>query len=484
MPVRAASLTSALRFGSILAPQRRFATFTLVFLCIALGFGGATHGDVVSSAVVRLTGILLLGLAVWRIVASRQPPRAQAAIWLLCGVVALPLLQLIPLPPEVWTRLPGRAFLVADYRSAGVVLPWLPTSLAPRETADVLLWLIPPAAMFLATLTLDARDRGRMALTVPLFAMAAVALGMMQMAGGPESPLRLYTETNIDSAVGFFANRNHQAALLVAAAALAPLWITAFRQTDRQLGRFGLFLAFAIELVLIVGLGVTQSRAGVLLAVPALAISVIIVSRVGKGVSGSALALLAATIVGAGLVGAFALSGLMERFREPLSSDARLHALPAIERAARSFSPVGSGLGSFDPVYRMFEPPGALSMLYLNHAHNDGLEIWLEAGALGLLLIIAFLLWWGWTTVRLWRGRRDKYGDGVRATASLVIGLLLAHSTVDYPLRTAALATLFALACGLLAAPDDPARRPVVDRERRRERLKRPDSLASRPRLV
>jgi O-antigen ligase len=422
-----------------------------------LGFGGATHGDALSSAVVRLASLPLLGVAVWRLAQRRQRPRAQAAIWLLCAIIAVPLIQLIPLPPQLWSRLPGHGFLMGDYRAAAIAPPWLPMSLTPYETADALPWLAPPAAMFLATLSLVAAERRRMVLAVPVFALLAVALGIAQVAGGEESPLRFYGVTNVDSAVGFFANKNHQASLLLVAAALAPLWVTAFRNVDRQGRGFGLILAIAIELVLIVGIGVSGSRAGVLLAIPAILGGALIVLAQGGGKAfrRSAAAMLLAGAVGAGLVGVFASTYIVERFQSPLRADLRVQVMPVIEHSAEVFFPVGSGLGSFDQIYPMFEPIGAVSDSYLNHAHNDLLELWLETGAFGPVLIGAFLLWWFWTTLRLWRHRRQPPHDGVRQAASLAVGLLLAHSLVDYPLRTAALATLFALACGLLAAPAD-----------------------------
>ena len=439
--------------------DRRFGAGALFVLIVALAFGGATHGDALSSAVVRLVSLPLLGVAIWRLAQAHQSLRAHLAMWLLFGAFLVPLLQLIPLPPQIWSGLPGREFLITDYRSAGIPPPWLPVSLTPYETADALLGLIPPAAMFLAALTLDARWRRRMVLAIPLFALLAVGLGMMQVAGGELSPLRFYAQTNPDSGVGFFANRNHQAALLVTAVALTPQWMTAFRDQADGRGRFGLFLAFAIELVLIVGIGVTRSRAGVLLAAPAIIGGVLVAVGQGgdKSFRRSALALLGAAVVGSALVGVFASSRLIDRFQSPLSADQRLQASPAIEHAARVFAPVGSGLGSFDRIYRIYEPIGAVRDLYLNHAHNDWLELWLETGAAGLFVVGAFVLWWLWATVRLWRPGRHARGDGARAGASLVIGLLLAHSIVDYPLRTAALVSLLALTCGILAAPGDPS---------------------------
>jgi O-antigen ligase len=464
---------------------RLFADFTLVFLLVALVLGGATRGDSLSSAALQLLSLPLLAVSVWRLAKTHQSTSARVAMVLVSAGIALPLIQLVPLPANIWSRLPGREFLIADYRSAGMILPWLPISLTPHETAAALPWLAPAVAVFLATLTLNAGQRRRIVLAIPLFALLAVALGMMQVVGGPESRLRFYTVTNVNSAVGFFANRNHQASLLIAALAFTPLWITAFRHADRQVGNFGFAMAIAVELVLMVGIGVSRSRAGVILAIPAILGGVLIVfdPRGGRLSRSSGLALLAAALIGATLVGLFASSAIVARFQTPMRADLRQQAMPAIEQAAKAYLPLGSGLGSFDRVYQMNEPIGAVSNVYLNHAHDDFLELWLETGVFGAVLVGALLIWWVWVTLGLWRPGRYPFGDGVRAAASLVIGLLLAHSLVDYPLRTTAMSVIFGLACGILAAPNDPVRgaNEVRDSEPEDFTARSPDSLKFGP---
>jgi hypothetical protein len=78
--------------------------------------------------------------------------------------------------------------------------------------------------------------------------------------------------------------------------------------------------------------------------------------------------------------------------------------------------------------------------------------------------VASFFAWW---VLASWRALADPRtpGPGLALAGSTVIGLLLAHSLVDYPLRTPAMAVLFALACGLLvpgpggAANTSPVRR-------------------------
>ena len=422
-----------------------------IVLVVDLVFGGATQPDAVSSAVARLISLPLLAVALWRLPTLRLGVGGWIAIAILAAIIAVPVIQSIPLPPDVWSGLPGRRSILLDYAAAGLKPPWLPISLTPYETEDVLLWLVPPCAIFFAALGLRGRARLAVAACVPAIAAVAVVLGMLQVLGGEQSPLRFYAYTNLDSAVGFFANRNHEAALLVAGAALAPVWIAIGAEGWLD-ARAGALIAVVLEIVLVVGIGVTHSRAGVLIGLPVLAIAALITLRFGEGriarrASGG---VLAAAVIGALLVGVFARDALIERFHAPLGEEARVKTMPAVRQAAREVFPVGSGLGSFDPIYRAHEPLEAVTSYYFNHAHNDALELMVETGVSGLAILAAFVVWWIWLSVRVVVSRSSRGSLG--ALASLVIGGLLVHSLADYPLRTTALASVFALACGLLAS--------------------------------
>ena len=106
-----------------------------------------------------------------------------------------------------------------------------------------------------------------------------------------------------------------------------------------------------------------------------------------------------------------------------------------------------SGLGTFEEVYRRFEPAQDVTNAFINHAHNDYLEIAVELGAPGLALIVLFLGWWLLCLLRLLGGGASPYAWA----GWLAAGIILTHSGWDYPLRTAALSTVFALGCVLAA---------------------------------
>src|SRR5690606_26754911 len=124
--------------------------------------------------------------------------------------------------------------------------------------------------------------------------------------------------------------------------------------------------------------------------------------------------------------------------------DQRLAFLPVYISMARDFFPFGSGFGSFEAVFRAYEPADALSVRYMNQAHNDLLQLAIEGGILALALLLCGLLWIGWSILRLWR---FPEGSGRRPAIYLgsSIALWLAASLVDYPLRPPLAAMVFAV---------------------------------------
>jgi O-antigen ligase len=120
--------------------------------------------------------------------------------------------------------------------------------------------------------------------------------------------------------------------------------------------------------------------------------------------------------------------------------------------AAVDFMPVGSGIGSFPALYASFENPSEVTTTYTSHAHNDYLEIALETGLPGVLLVIAFLFWWGSRALSIWRSPQiDVYA----AAGTVASAALLLHSFVDYPLRTAGLSAVLAACLALMAHSRD-----------------------------
>ena len=154
-----------------------------VVLAASLLFGGGS----VSRAIPELLSLPLLALALPRALPILK--RSPSALALSAGAIALPCIQLIPLPPGLWSALPGRDIVAQILTSADAPLSWRPISLIPSETWRALLSSLPAVAMFLATLNLD-RDARRLLLLLALaIGVASALLAMLQVLGGSDSGL-------------------------------------------------------------------------------------------------------------------------------------------------------------------------------------------------------------------------------------------------------------------------------------------------------
>ena len=179
----------------------------------------------------------------------------------------------------------------------------------------------------------------------------------------------------------------------------------------------------------------------------------------------------------------FTLYRMLERFADDPLKDGRITLARVTAEAAQLYMPFGSGMGTFVPVYAMHQrPEDALIDAYANRAHNDFLELWLEAGVAGLGLVALFAVWLAGRALKLWR--RNAPGSeidlSIARAATLVVALIAAHSFVDYPLRTGAVMAIMAFACGLLVAPPFAESR-ISDQERSRRGSRMPQKAPLRP---
>ncbi len=424
-----------------------------LLLCAATLFGGASQGNALSLLGAELLSLPALALGLWLNLAGGQGRHALVPLLIVAAIILTPLVQLIPLAPSVWSGLPGRADVVAILTAAGVALPPMSLSLAPEATLHSALALAPPVGMFLITPYLPRKARAWLCLLLLGLVSLSVMLGIAQEAGGPSSALRFYAQTNIQSGVGFFANRNHQAAMLCCAILLAAAWVASAARRGGEADRMVPVLALSLTVVFAVGVVVSGSRAGLALAILAIVAGLAIIfarrarsPRLFAAAGGAAL-LLAAIFFTAQVARIPAL----EHFRDDAATDLRWQAAPYVLKADRLYWPVGAGVGTFIPVYKGVEPPALVDATIFNHAHNDYLELVIESGIFGCVIFVAFLVWWGRASIDVWRADDTSGTDAWARAGTGIVALLLLHSVVDYPLRTIALATWFAFACGLMS---------------------------------
>lgn len=444
-------------------PPATCGAFALLLVATFL-MGGGSRADIASLAVLRPLAVFcaLHGLLALR-------PGALGALRpLLAGMGLMGVLigwQLLPLPHGWWAALPGRGAYAEAASLAGVAHGWRPATLSPAGTWNALLALLVPFAGLLTFAALSPAHRAIWPRAVLALGVISALLGFVQIAGPAGSALYLYRITNETEAVGLFANRNHHAVFL---AALIPLaawcarcgflrWSGGGEPVFRRQALFA-----GVVLLLLLGVLATGSRAGLICAglmllcagamlrlVPEDTAQTRRSQRAGGFGAGVQRWFWVSPLV-LGLLG-FLLAGLASRgtgIDRMGSADGiaglRVQVLPTLARMIGEFMPLGAGYGSFARAYTRFEPAALLGPHYLNHAHNDWLQILIEGGLpAGCALLLAL----GWLGRGLVRGWRHASGADVR------LGLLCAGavwlclgmaSLVDYPLRVPSL-MLFAV---------------------------------------
>jgi O-antigen ligase len=427
--------------------QRLTLAGAMLVLSVAALAGGGRGG--LGDVAAQLSSLPLFAWLAWCGLNGKLEWRAP--MWVRCLpvlVLALPLLQLLPVPEAIWRMGAARAELAAQLRSVGVE-PVQLLSLDPTATEAMLLGLLPPIALYLAVLTLGRRAVAWLLVLVGLVALLNVCLGMAQLGQGHGSPLRLYYPTNADQAVGLFANRNHLACLLAMClppALCGTAWALVERMSGRNISPFLVVAGGVFVVLLIIGITMTGSRGGLLLGMLAVLASwpVAMSLRRQKGAS----RLLAVTVVLALVLAVqFSMVGVLKRLEGDAQEDGRWQYAQVTLQAAKNYLPWGSGLGTFRQAYQPFEAKAGPTSVIINHAHNDYLELWLEGGVPFLLLLGLGAAAWGSRGWALARGKEEEGSSELLVARAfwLAASVGLAHSALDYPLRTTANICVFAL---------------------------------------
>ena len=464
---------SLARWSPLAAWQRdRLVFCAAALLLAAIIFGGGGAEGAFRNAWLEAGGALLLTAAIASHLTGRPLPReAIAPVWMLVATLLLIALQLVPLPPAEWTKLPGRetAILVAEAKGGA---GWQPISLDPEATRRTGAALLLPAGLLVATLLANNRGLVMLARAIVLGALLSALLGATQVALGTPEYLAPYGNPPQGIATGLFANRNHQAQLMLLALVATGLLIRLEKPQIRLPGKRGevrIHFGWLLSPLFIALAAAAQSRAGIGLLVPTVAAAIAIALN-RKGLTA-----LFALIVGAiaAAVAVFAISGnalgRIGSLQSTLKTDGRAISMPDILYTLEQYWPVGSGFGTFAEIFRANEDLDLLTDQTLNHAHNDYLELLVEAGAGGAALLAIAALLLALRFAWLVRGR-SRAGRGPAVTGFAMLVLLLLHSIVDYPLRMDAIAAIAAVAVGFLYSPAQAPEESPDERQSRRRR--------------
>ncbi|MER8548341.1 O-antigen ligase family protein [Mesorhizobium sp. M1169] len=383
-------------------------------LVVSLLIGGGTASGLYTDTLIEVAAIVSAAAVFSKIPGQRIP---RSILWLLTFGVAWTVLQVVPLPSAIFNGLRPE-LLLGD--------PWMGESrfrfisVGVGRTVECLLYLLAAAAFFLAILRLRAEQVSAL---LPFFFMGVICNGLagaIQYSLSDDVAIVGLLPFTINA--GLFANVNHFSALLFVSIPFV-VYYGLFRGHLLS-GSFGLIAL----LLLLLAAG---SRAGVLIGLAITVLSVIFLSARSR-VSGFGVLLI---FIGLSIYTISAWTKLDAEALDPAFGRGEF-ALTTIEGIKGNWA-TGVGFGTFPKAYQMYERESMIFQKYVNHAHNEYLEIAFEGGIPAILLLVGYFVL---LFAALARVRRDP----LQKAAFLSVSFLLIHSLVDYPLRTGALAMAFA----------------------------------------
>lgn len=468
-PPRESAVASASTLGEV--PRTIWSRFIILLLCMAVVTTTLAFGTVHAWAlgIFQLSAALVVVL--WAMDAWRTGLLRVSRNLLqlpLIGLIAVGLVQLLPLGDA---GIGQNALSVEAARTL---------SFDPHSTRYALVQLSALLVYFAAALAfIDSPARLRLlARTIIIFGFLLAVFGLMQHFINPDTIYWL-REPKQATPFGPYVNRHHFAGYMELTLAL-PLGLLFAGAIERE--RMLLY-AFAAAMMAI-ALVLTNSRGGMLSMVAEiffLVLAASVVRRRGRSedepssIASRARAAAARIALGFAMVGAVFIGVLYFGGEESLTrlvgsvgtddpTTGRAHFWRGTLEIIKDNPLLGVGLGAFSAAYPRYDT--ASGAYRLEQAHNDYLQILSDAGIVGGLLGIIFIV-----ALFLMAFRRmqsmDKYRRGVALGALTGCVGVLVHSFFDFTLHTTANALLFLV---LAALATTGGRVEEVERPRRRRR--------------
>lgn len=418
-----------------------------LFAALVALTGGASRYDAIQIVPLRALSALFLIPAFYYL--TLESIKGQRALFILFGCYALLVsVQLVPLPPSLWQGLPDRSDLAQLDSALGFQDVWRPLTLTPMRSWNVLGSLVVPAAGLLLAVALRGSARVILRVIAGLGVLNAV-LGLLQIVTGKSSVFYFYELTNRGSPVGIFANENHAA--IFAACSLLVVTSLALRAREVQSASWErLIYPVAFVFILLTAL-VGASRAGLAATLGAVVISLVMLflsPRTSRGHSvndpvrrwldkHSGLVVMVPVVAITLTAATFMLLDRTPAFQDLLSRDSladlRWSLWPVIAAMFATHWALGTGFGSFEQVYNIYEPSELLMPQYVNQAHNDWAQFVIEGGIPGVLILIALFVWMARTIVKIAAKNSARVNALFWVSIFAIVGVA---SLVDYPLRT------------------------------------------------
>jgi O-antigen ligase len=446
-----------------LASRLVFLTVCVMIILTTLAFG-TVHDWALATFAVSASCVVCLWCLDGLTLRSVQLNRNALQLPLL-GLIGLGLIQLLPLGS------------LPDDAGVGLSLTRALT-LDRYATQLVLVQLVSLFIYFAAVLIFTDSPRRLRSLTrtIIIFGFVLAMFGLTQSLTSDGTRVYWFRQLTQSTAFGPFINRHHFAGYmeLTIALPLGLLFSGSLETQKRPLYAFAALL-MAVSLIL------TNSRGG-MISLVAEVLFVIVVAGPGIGAADrsrrplmrglllrGAAALAFAVILFAGAIavgGPGVFNRLLGTVNAADPTTGRAHFWNVTLDVIQHHPLIGSGLGSFGVIYTRYDSRNGLYRL--EQAHNDYLQVLADAGIIGGLLGLAFLIIVfkkGFAR----RGTDDKFRRGVATGALAGCFAVLVHSAFDFTLHTTSNALLF-LVLAAMATLDRRVDESGGSRRRRRRR--------------
>ena len=403
--------------------------------------------------------VLLVGTCVvWRRHADEAVQQLNLFRWplgLLGSMVMLSWLQTLALPAAWVNALSPMA------ATAQAPAEWMTLSLDVFQTRTMASLSFVYFTIFLVTVLAvrDAARLERVAQTLVFSGVLQVVIGTLLLSAKADYRIFFVKVAHVQM-LGTYINQNHLAGylcmclsvgigLMLARLSTGNVRHTGWRSRLNAMIEFLLSSKMRLRLLLVVmviGLVLTRSRMGnaaffsALLAVGFLAIILMRKNAPQTIVLVASLVVIDVLVVGTWV----GLEKVVERIQgtEVMASaggksesiEARTEAARTALALVKDFPLVGTGGGSFYNLFLSYRTPD-YGDNYVDHTHNDFVEIATDYGLLGLGILGALVASSLWVVLRVMRRRKSPLPRGIAFGVAMSMVALLIHSTVDFNLQ-------------------------------------------------
>ncbi len=433
-----------------------------------------------SVSLFEIGAFLLLALLLLKQLIATQPSaaselstRTARTLKIICLLFAgLVMLQLLPLPPPLLKIISPVSHLLHTDLGGAATDAWRTISVSPYATRQDLLLLFSYAAIFtVIVMHYHTKEQiGRLVTAILVMGGLLVIIALLQKAFWNGRiygifPVDYYL-INDNRIWGPYLNRNHFAGYLELAIPLGlgmllyvapsshslpgtPLGIRITRLLENPVMPKAATW-FLLLLVMTAGLFASMSRGGIMACVISFTLFVLI-TRKRRSLKSRSLLLITVAMVLSTVVVFASWERLEDRFEElDTGHVGRLNVWIDSVGIVRDFPLLGSGLGTFETVYRRYQSKETRSIY--DHAHNDYVEQITDTGLAGLLLAISAVLIFFTTLYRRWRRLHGMYTKCFGAGGLCSCCAVGVHSFSDFNLHIPANALLFTIIAALTYA--------------------------------